>query len=1010
LLGLGFTGLARAAEPERLVSVGTSVDWAPGVRSAAEAAPARIVVRWDAVESEPGRSDWTALGETIDALSSTGSPVILALEPSHATYLPQGGVPSPVDQRTLDAWVAFLRGAVRAVGDRLQAIEIDGALGPGVTPEAYAFLLKTSALAIRAESAKPPRVIQAPLPVADLERARALWERDVAAYIDVVSVRVGSDGDADALRRFVEENIAHPPAAKVWAYVERSSASPWDAPAGALRALAAGVEAALVDVAADDPATPDVARWIALAERTIAPGYASAPIGAVRFEGTDGEALAAFVFSDGAASIVWVRAPVGGAGDDRVVLDTPFANNVRWLDPSTGAVEPVGSNPAASGRGRSVPIVRTDAPGAVLYDRPTGTAGFDLGPQEIETKGTHELTAEEIVARYQEVQRGEDDRLERWIADARIDYHAKFAQGGATVDVSIDARYFWERGAALEWEETGYRVNGNRVHWEKFPEIPLIQPEKVFTLPLDLTLDRTYRYRRVGREEVDGRDAYVVEFTPADPAPGKSLYQGRVWIDAEGFWRVRVSLLQTGLEAPVLSNEEVDHYAAQQGPGGAAFRLIGRTNGQQNWSIGGRTVVVRREVTFARYDVNLAQAEFESQRKAAYASNHKMVRDTPEGIRYLSRNDDGSRAVKPVDSNQWFAAAGAFRDASSGGVQPFAGANYFDYDLGGKDIQINALLGGVVNLLTASKPDIGHKISATVDGFASVIHFSDQVFLGQEGLDTETIDVRPQRLGLRFGFPLRPYLRLNLGLGLGFRQYDTNDDSTAALAAYNATHPGQSLRMVLPEDHHTLGSELELEFNRKGWTVRGDASWDKRSDWAAFGPFDDTAATFVRFDPTTSTYVPSAPEPVEDRYALYGVTVFREWILPAFQKLRIEGDWLDGSKQDRFSSYQFSLFGEDRLNGFAGSGVRFDRGWIARGGWSFNLFEAIRFDAVVESAGVRERGSPDQTSSFTGAGLAATVLGPWKTVINLSYGRALASDIPELEGSDEFFFLVLKLF
>jgi hypothetical protein len=1019
LAWLGVAAGARAAEPERLVDIGTSVAWdgAASVAPEGDSGPVRVVVRWDAIERDPGQPDWSSLGDTVDSMTRSGSPVVLALEPAHPVYLPAGGVPSPVEPQALDAWLAFVRGTVRALSGRIQAIEIGGALVPGVTADAYAFLLKASAVAIRAEVSNAPRIVQTALPVGDVERARELWDRDVAAYVDVVAVRVGPTGDTEALRSFVAENIAHPPAATVWAYVERAPASAWDAPAGALRALAAGAHVALVDVRADEPATPDVLRWIGLAHRTLAPGFASAPIGAVQFEGPNGEArqdaeaLAAFVFSDGSATIVWLRAPPdGGATGDRIVLDTAFANNVRWLDPSTGEEQRVGSRPAASGRGRSVPIVRGVVPAAVLYDRPTGTAGFDLGPQEVETSGTRELTAEEIVARYQEVQRTEDDRLERWIADARIDYHAKFAQGGSTVDVSIDARYFWERGAELEWEETGYRVNGNRVRWDKFPEIPLIQPEKVFTLPLDLTLDRTYRYRRVGREAIDGRDAYVLEFSPTDHAPGTSLYHGRVWIDAQGFWRVKIALLQTGLESPVLSNEEVDHYAARLDPSGTTFRLLERTNGQQNWSVGGRTVVVRREVTFARYDVNPAPAEFEAQRRAAYASDHKMVRDTPDGIRYLARNADGSRSVKPVDSNQWFAAAGAFRDASSDGVVPFAGANYFDYDLAGKDIQINALLGGVLYLVTASKPDIGHGTSATVDAFASAIHFSDQVFVGQEGLDTETVDERPQRLGLHFGFPLRPYLRLNLGLGLAFRQYDDNEDSNAALAAYNVAHPGQNVRFVLPEDHRTLGPEVELEFNRKGWTIRADASWDERSDWAAFGPFDDTSATFVRFDPQTATYVPSAPEPVEERFALYSATVFREWLLPAFQKLRVEGHWLDGSRQDRFSSYQFSLFGEDRLNGFAGTGVRFDRGWIGRGGWSFNLFEAIRFDAVVETAGVRERGAPDRSSSFTGAGLSATVLGPWKTVLNLSYGRALDSEIPDLEGADEFFFLVLKLF
>jgi hypothetical protein len=96
------------------------------------------------------------------------------------------------------------------------------------------------------------------------------------------------------------------------------------------------------------------------------------------------------------------------------------------------------------------------------------------------------------------------------------------------------------------------------------------------------------------------------------------------------------------------------------------------------------------------------------------------------------------------------------------------------------------------------------------------------------------------------------------------------------------------------------------------------------------------------------------------------------------------------------------------LNGFSGTGVRFDDGWIARAGYSFNLFEAIRFDAGLENAWVREREAERQ--SFTGIGLGANVVGPWKTVISLSYGYALASDIPDLEGEQEFVLFVFKLF
>ncbi len=133
-------------------------------------------------------------------------------------------------------------------------------------------------------------------------------------------------------------------------------------------------------------------------------------------------------------------------------------------------------------------------------------------------------------------------------------------------------------------------------------------------------------------------------------------------------------------------------------------------------------------------------------------------------------------------------------------------------------------------------------------------------------------------------------------------------------------------------------------------------------------------------------------------------------MLPKFQKIRAEANLFDGEDLDRFSRYSFSLFGSTRLNGFAGSGVRFDSGRIARAGYSFSILEAIRFDAVVESAWVRDETTLLGTQNHGGAGIAANFVAPWKLAFQVSYGRSLWSDIPELEGNSEFLVVALRLF
>jgi len=216
--------------------------------------------------------------------------------------------------------------------------------------------------------------------------------------------------------------------------------------------------------------------------------------------------------------------------------------------------------------------------------------------------------------------------------------------------------------------------------------------------------------------------------------------------------------------------------------------------------------------------------------------------------------------------------------------------------------------------------------------------------------------------------------------------------------------------MVLPPDHIEYGSRLEVEYNRRGWSVSGFATATRRSEFASFGLVEDMSGSPVRFDPVSMSYVTTAAEPVRRRFARFGLNAGKEWFLPKFQKFRLETNLFDGTDLDRFSRWQFSLFGDTRLNGFAGSGVRFDSGQIARVGYSFNLLEAIRFDAVIESAWVREDASMLGAQNHGGIGIAANFVAPWKLVFSLSYGRALWSDIAELEGQDEFLLVVLRLF
>jgi hypothetical protein len=625
--------------------------------------------------------------------------------------------------------------------------------------------------------------------------------------------------------------------------------------------------------------------------------------------------------------------------------------------------------------------------------------GQQLPTEQLQVESTRGLTAEEIIARYQAVQKVQDDRLDRWKAPARVSFHFKVAQAGTAVDIAIDSNYFWDRGHEIEWEQATYYVNGNKVTWKNIPELPLIQPEKVVTLPLDLTLDKTYRYRLRGEDTVDGRPAYVLEFDPGDAGARKNLYRGRVWVDRRTFVRLKASLIETNLEPPVISNEEIDVYKPVTGPDGETYWMLSRIDGQQLWTVGGRNFVVNREVDFASFEINPAKQAFEEARKSAYASKNLMLRDTDKGFRYLERQADGTRTVKEnLVTHKWFAAAGAFKDSSRSSPVPLAGVNYLNYDLFHKNIQFNVLFAGVLTFVNMTDPALfGKRMDLTGEAVGIAIKGEDKVYQADTEIVTQRIDARTQYAALRFGIPAGSFVKFTLIGSFYYRQFFENSDAQKALAAQNTAN-GTLWTFVLPRDHSVAEGTFQAEFNRRGYGLTVSGTRSHRSSWEGWGLRDIATGAFVD------------PEPVSSSFTQWDFTATKEWFLPKFQKVRAEVNYMDGRDLDRFSRYSFGLFGEEDLEGFSGTGVRYDRGFIGRTGYSFNLFEAIRFGLTVARARVLDERSIVGYRNFTGAGLSANVIGPWQTVIAASYGRAMQSDIPELTGKQEFLITVLKLF
>ena len=130
--------------------------------------------------------------------------------------------------------------------------------------------------------------------------------------------------------------------------------------------------------------------------------------------------------------------------------------------------------------------------------------------------------------------------------------------------------------------------------------------------------------------------AMCMDFEPV--GSGTALYRGTVWIDRATFARVRVQTVQSGLPAPVVSNEETQHYTPVASVGGRPVFLFTRMSARQILMVAGRNVLVEKSVAFTNVQVN--QPEFAAARDAARASNRVMYKETDQGLRHYIKEGE----------------------------------------------------------------------------------------------------------------------------------------------------------------------------------------------------------------------------------------------------------------------------------------------------------------------------------------------------------------------------------
>ncbi len=896
----------------------------------------RIVVDRADLERSPGVNDFAALDARVAQYRAIAGISI---------YLDLRDVARPVDGLT--EWGSFVRAVATrhrgSVRGYIFGVPAAGAIRPSARE--HGFFIKTTAVNVRAGDPQAATVVGG-IGDADADWLQALYAEDIAPYVDAIGLDAGTTSaailaaveknDASSALVLLGEPLGSVPDAGAQRFVTRQLAITGTRISGATYAAPRGVVAA-----------------------------ALSPIGTLR--GMFEQEIVGLDPAAAAAKLTRGGADVSAEVKYRMVFGVSTLTNYFIYEGGTAPfeitfVEPTGTRPAVIDAIRGT---RT-APRAFRYDGPTQTAVVELAPatrpqvvdwdtgqisgfvQRDEVQSKALPTVSEVISRHQQAQTAQDALLRTYVTSASMDQHFRSSAIDSGFDVITENKMFVE-GTQTEWEELSFSLNGTK--WgPNRPAFPLLQAEKVLSLPLDLRLDADYRYQMAGVEDVEGRPSFALRFDPVDDE--KSLFRGTVWIDRETYRKVKVQTVQTKLVSPILSSEEIQFFGEVGTLEGQSIHLMTRLVGRQIMLIAGRNLMVERGIAFDAFQLN--PADFETQRAGARSGNNVMYRDTADGLRYLTKKD-GERVVQEATTTATAALVGVNYDPSYDYPLPLIGVNYLDFNFLGNDNQLAVVFGGVLALVNVQRAKlIGERVDGSLDLFAIAVKGNDRAYNETGEIEAQRLNTRPFSTGINLGWQIGQFQKI---VGNYQFRYD-------AISSNEVTAPA----FTVPVSTITNGFGGGFEWKQGGYSFLAAGMANYRAEWEEWGE-------------------PGDYRPEDKSYLKYSASLTKDFVF-GFHKIHLNAAYYGGRRLDRFSAYQFGFFDENRVHGVPSSGVRFGELAMFRGSYAFNIFEQHRLELFADSAYGRDYRLAAGWRPITGIGIGGNTRGPFNTLLRGDFGKS----------------------
>jgi hypothetical protein len=611
-------------------------------------------------------------------------------------------------------------------------------------------------------------------------------------------------------------------------------------------------------------------------------------------------------------------------------------------------------------------VVTSDVPGARAERMDLGpisvfrvrAQGGDRFAEGVDVSAARALTIDEIIARHQAAAARQNAEIATAIATGSLTLTFEAPGFVAPITITSKTTIYEDRRPGtgrIDLQQHDIRVNGVLfTARDGVPRLPIIEPERAAAPPLAITLSDLYRYRLVGREG----GLYVVAFAPRDRRV--ALFEGRAWIDAATFGMARVSAAQTGLRGPITASEQDDEYRTD-----AAGRWrLARSNVRQTYEGASVRTPIHRLLVIDRDEVNAP--DFEARRAQAYASADIMLRDTPEGYRYLKRQAEGvkpeaggkqpeSRVVAGRADRIRTLAFGVIVDPNISRPLPFAGLSYVDFNLFGTGAQFSGFFGGSYGQLAFSAPSLrGTRWQLAGRAFGIASSYNDRAFEG--GLEQYTLDIRqrPAQAAVWLLRPLTARSALRFEYDWDYTKFGAGDVTDRAF--------------IIPRNQNAHALRAGLDLQRAGWQASLWGSYARRIGWRPWGfakPYDH--------------------EPAHADYQRFGASLLRSQALSARVTTRIEAAVMGGRDLDRFSRFAFGTF-DNRLHGYPSALVRYDRGAVLRTAVAWSAAKVLRFDVFGDTAEVHDPGFGRGLRNYTGFGAAVEAPAPFGTLVAVEWG------------------------